>query len=340
MNSRMMDAWAKTPSDMRAVLCSVVQWKGSIPRKDYPLMLVLENGSLLGTIGGGSMEMKVSQAALAMMGQDEIQLFDFDMTGSDVTADIGLCGGSLKVLVEPFSFRLEHFFSDLNDALLKKTKSMVLLQIKRHPLLSTTRKLIQKTHDLPQLDGKLNPKLRSAFEGQRTMVMDDRDQITLLWQPFSAPDLHIFGAGHVGQAVAHLAHYNEIGVHIYDDRPGLMTPQRFPHAERVPTQFPLDWTTLPPIPSSDLILIASREHRHDKELLSGLLKIDRFYLGLVSSARKWALLRKALATEGIPQKRLEQVLAPVGLDIQAQTIPEIAVSIISQMIAVYRGDTE
>jgi len=101
-----------------AILCSVVEWKGSVPRKDYPLMLVLPDGSIRGTIGGGSMELEIIRSARDMLQKPvSPRLFDFDMTGKDVAGDLGLCGGTLKILAEPFSETLQSFYRQLVKAL-------------------------------------------------------------------------------------------------------------------------------------------------------------------------------------------------------------------------------
>jgi len=101
-------------------------------------------------------------------------------------------------------------------------------------------------------------------------------------------------------------------------------------------QFPVNWEAVPPLPAEDFVLIASREHRHDRELLLGILQQPPRYIGLVSSRRKWKLLRNSLQASGLTRDILDHVHAPVGLDIAAQTVPEIAVSILSEMIQVYR----
>jgi xanthine dehydrogenase accessory factor len=337
MIAKLLQDWSTSASDVQAVLCSVIQWKGSIPRKDYPLMLVLEDGSLIGTIGGGSMELKIIQSAMKMMGDPESRIFDFDMTGSDVNADLGLCGGTLQVLVEPFTPDLQNFYTQLLSSLHSHPKTMVQMDILRTPSVHISRKLISRRHDLIASQTDLADHLQKAFESQRTTLTQGAGKMVLLWQPFAPPAVHIFGAGHVGQAVAHLADYNDIQVHVYDDRRNLLTSARFPHARLVEINFPVEWSTLPDISPLDLVLVASREHHHDRELLAGLLQCDRRYVGLVSSSRKWSLLLRALEEDGITSERLQQVKAPVGLNINAQTVPEIAVSILAEMIASYRN---
>lgn len=329
-----LEQWTPLRTETKAMLCSVVDWKGSVPRKDYPFMLVLENGRTLGTIGGGSMEMKVTKTAVASFDTHKASIHDFDMTGSDVDADVGLCGGTMKILIEPFSPELESLYEDVANTFDTSSGTMLLVEFQRSTTLSVMRQLISSRDELPTI-----PELYSSFENKRSSWVEEDDQAFHLWFPFRLPTLHIFGAGHVGQAVAHLAAYNDIPVQVYDDRMELLTAERFPQAQLYPCKFPIIWDSLPFIPEDSFVLVASREHKHDRELLQGLLQQDRAYVGLVSSARKWQLLSEALLNDGVDQDRIDGVKAPVGLQIEAQTVPEIAVSILSEIIQVYRGRT-
>ncbi|MBT3253723.1 MAG: XdhC family protein [Candidatus Marinimicrobia bacterium] len=337
MIKALLNQWKSLGDGRIAMLCSVVQWKGSVPRKDYPMMLVLDDGTLLGTIGGGSMELKVSQAAQKMISKPSSTLFDFDMTGNDVDADVGLCGGTLKVLVEPFSPELETFYSDMLQQSALNMKLMVKLHMSGDAPTQVLRQIVTSRRDIEETEVELEKRLKSIFENQLTRSLVSGDSLYLMWQVFSPPMLHIFGAGHVGQAVAQLAHFNELQVKVYDDRTKLITPERFPHAERLQTEFPINREAISHIPKRDFILIASREHKHDRQLLSHALDISARYIGLVSSARKWKLLSENLHSGGFTQEALAKVHAPVGIDIDAQTVPEIAISILSEIISVYRG---
>ncbi|MCF7827179.1 MAG: XdhC family protein [Candidatus Marinimicrobia bacterium] len=339
MIKSLLSQWESFREKQKAMLCSVVEWKGSVPRKDYPMMLVLDDGRLLGTIGGGSMELKVSQAALKMMSEASSTLFDFNMTGKDVNADVGLCGGTLKVLVEPFSSELEAFYQEMLLQSTKHAKLMVKLSIKPGTSIKVKREIVISRQAIQGSNPVLEKRLREIFENQSTRSFIYDETLYLMWQVFSPPTLHLFGAGHVGQAVAQLAHFTELQVKVYDDRMELMTPERFPYAERLQTQFPINREALAHIPRHDFILIASREHKHDRELLAHALEISAEYIGLVSSARKWKLLSENLHSNGFPLEALARVHAPVGLDIDAQTVPEIAISILSEIISVYRGKT-
>ncbi|NOZ04681.1 MAG: XdhC/CoxF family protein, partial [FCB group bacterium] len=77
--------------------------------------------------------------------------------------------------------------------------------------------------------------------------------------------------------------------------------------------------------------------QHDLLLLRDILKHDVSYIGLMSSRRKWRILSEALLAEGFSPESVGKVHAPIGLDIHSKTVPEIAVSIISEIIREYRS---
>jgi len=332
----LLKSWRELHGEYKAMLCSVVQWSGSVPRKDYPMMLVLDDGRILGTIGGGSMELKVNQAAQEMLSQNRSCLMEFDMTGRDVHADVGLCGGTLQVLIEPFTKELEDIFNSLLRDTPQRSKVMIHHHVIRDPL-HIERRLISIVDDIMTEDKGIKQALVTAFKAQRTQAISTDDSLHLLWKAWSPPLIHIFGAGHVGQAVAELAHFNELTVSVHDDRQELLTPERFPYATRADLSFPINRESFKTIGPNDLVLIASREHRHDHEILKYLLQIPCSYIGLVSSKRKWRLLKASLLEEGYEEEALARVHAPVGLDIAAQTVAEIATSIVAEMIAIFRG---
>ena len=96
-------------------LCTVMEWKGSVPRKDYPMMLVCKSGKIVGTIGGGTMEKEVIDLARTTLENGHTILEAFDFTNDDLSGDGGLCGGTVKVAVEPYTEDVQSFWAGLKD---------------------------------------------------------------------------------------------------------------------------------------------------------------------------------------------------------------------------------
>ena len=147
------------------------------------------------------------------------------------------------------------------------------------------------------------------------------------------PRVVVFGAGHVGSAIAHAASVAGFRVVIVDDRPEFADPRRFPDTWRVlaaSVDAALAAVTIAP---QDAVVIATRGHRHDAMILERVAQSGAGYLGLLGSRRKQAVVTKALREAGVPAESLERVRVPVGLPIGAETPEEIAVSVTAELIA-------
>ena len=303
-------------------LCTVMEWKGSVPRKDYPMMLVCQSGNIVGTIGGGTMEKDVIKRAIDALKSHEITLDSFDFTNDDLSKDGGLCGGTVKVSVEPYTKSIQSFFHELKD--LNETRAW----ITTFDLASNT---ISRNH-INIHSAHTDPMIQNFIEAKKSRSNQSEHSVRLFRFITPKPILHIFGGGHVGKAVGELAHYIELDITIYDDRKLFVTEERFPNA------LTRSWDDVDThmesfmMKSTDLALVATRGHHHDFELMKWLLKSDIPWIGLVSSQRKWKLLSEGLLETGFTKKDLDRVHAPVGVDIHAQTVPEIAVSIIGGII--------
>ena len=152
-----------------------------------------------------------------------------------------------------------------------------------------------------------------------------------------SPELYIVGAGHVGFHLARLA--NEVGfrVHVVDDREKFASEERFPYAAEVVAEDIPVWIERTAIPPHAYVVIVTRGHTNDLEALRALAPRDLRYLGLIGSRAKVARLYDALMADQMPPDYLKHVHAPIGLDIGAVTPQEIAVSILSELIAVKHG---
>jgi xanthine dehydrogenase accessory factor len=154
----------------------------------------------------------------------------------------------------------------------------------------------------------------------------------------AAPRAWIFGAGHVGTALAEMALRVGFEVVVVDPRAEWAGAARFPAGVRVVDAEPEDHLRAEPPHSADFVVITTHDHALDEALVRKLAAHDLAYLGLVGSRGKWGRFRKRLR-ERVPAEALDRVRCPVGLDIGAATPEEIAVSIVGEMIARRRGVT-
>jgi xanthine dehydrogenase accessory factor len=148
--------------------------------------------------------------------------------------------------------------------------------------------------------------------------------------------LLIVGGGHVGQYVARLASEVDFDIWVLDDRERYANQERFPTARR---HLVGDiGVTLKQLAERDInanvyCLIVTRGHNHDEEALYHLAGTSASYIGMIGSKRKIKLIYEDLVAKGIPEETLRKVHAPLGFAIGSQTVPEIAISIMAELIA-------
>ncbi|MDD5370399.1 MAG: XdhC family protein [Anaerolineaceae bacterium] len=151
------------------------------------------------------------------------------------------------------------------------------------------------------------------------------------------PKLVVIGGGHVGKAVAHLAHWLGFRVAVSDDRPEYCTPESNPDADEF---YPVDLAHLPEqleITPETYLVLTTRGSAVDVGGLPALLDSPAAYIGLIGSKKRWVTTRKALIEQGYPEEKLDRVYSPIGLEMNAETPEEIAISILAEIILLRRG---
>ncbi len=156
----------------------------------------------------------------------------------------------------------------------------------------------------------------------------------------SAPLLIVIGAGHVGVELAQLGKWLGLRVALTDDRAAYCTPQAAPGLDHYVICKPAEVPHKLNIDARTVIAAVTRGLPIDIQLIPALLDTQAAYIGLIGSRRRWALTAKALAEEkGLSTADLARVHAPIGLEIEAETPKEIAISILAEIIMVQRGGT-
>ncbi|MGD2058930.1 MAG: XdhC/CoxI family protein [Anaerolineales bacterium] len=151
--------------------------------------------------------------------------------------------------------------------------------------------------------------------------------------------LIVVGAGHVGQAMVHLAHW--LGYHVVacDDRKEFASKTYVPEADEVVHCKPNELAGQVGIHANTFIVLTTRGVDIDVEALPALLESPAAYIGVIGSRRRWETTAKALKDVGVPEETIRKVTSPIGLDIHAETPEEIAVSIFAEIIQKQQGGT-
>ena len=236
-------------------ICTIVRSKGSTPRHTSSKMLVYQDGSFTGTVGGGELENRVLREAVESIRSGLPKYLEYQMADPE-RGDPGVCGGQVEVYVEPI---------------------------------------------LPK------------------------------------PTLVVIGSGHVGKAVAFLAKWLNFRVVVNDDRPEFCNPETVPGADQfIPTLMAELPEKLKITPWTYLVL-TTRGVNVDVPGLPALLDSQAGYIGLIGSKRRWSTTRAQLLAQGIPAEKLDRVRSPIGLELNAETPEEIAVSIMAEIIMLRQG---
>ncbi len=152
-----------------------------------------------------------------------------------------------------------------------------------------------------------------------------------------APEVFIFGAGHVGFFVAKMSHDAGFKVHIIDDREKFANAELFPAGVDVVVDDIPGWLQAHQLPPTAYAVIVTRGHTHDLDAVRALSATNVRYVGLIGSRAKVRRIWDALIEEGASGESLKRIHAPIGIDIGAITPQEIAVSILAELIAVKHG---
>jgi xanthine dehydrogenase accessory factor len=232
-----------------AALCIVIETKGSTPRKQGAKMIVFADGSIYGTIGGGSVEKEVAEKAVILIKTGKPEKCTFSLE-----KDLGMhCGGYMEVYIEP------------------------IIPLKK---------------------------------------------------------LFIFGAGHIGRALAKFAKELDFAITLFDPRENIFLDKEFSYYTCINEDYfkAIDKAVFD---ENTFCIIVTPKHSFDEDILAKIAKKQNAYIGMIGSTRKVELLKKRFIEEKIlTKKELDKIDMPIGIKFAAETPQEIAISIIAKIIDV------
>ncbi len=151
------------------------------------------------------------------------------------------------------------------------------------------------------------------------------------------PRLLILGGGHVGQTLSRMATELPLQIVVYDDREEYAQPERFPpNVKTVCGPFEQAMETLQPA-AQDYIAVMTYKYTLDELLVKAAVETPAKYIGMIGSEMKCLRVMDDLADQGVSKDKLARVRAPIGIDIGAHTPPEVAVSILGEIVQVMNG---
>lgn len=306
------------------VLVTLTDSSGSAPRKTGSQMLVGKDGRILGTNGGGAVELRSVEMAQQLISEKRSGRHAFRLH-SNQTEDIGMiCGGDVDALFQFISAEDPVWTSLCVKALEQLASQLGGWFVLR--LDGASPALLSPESDL--LAGS-KPDCPSP---ERKTAQTEGD---FFWMPLPVLErVIIFGGGHIAAALVPLLSTVGFRSWIFDDRPEFTTEERFPLAEKCITG---DFTRIAEsveITAEDYVVIMTNGHNHDFEAELQVLQGPFAYIGVIGSKKKTAAVNARLREQGISDETIALVHTPIGTAIKAVTPEEIAVSIAGELILV------
>jgi len=328
----------------KVILARIVRQEGASPRAAGTQCLILEDSSLIGTIGGGLLEYQVVEKAKAVFNKGKSCIIHFELMGTEVAKTDMLCGGTLDVYLEPIfpeSTAAKNLFNRLNSLIVGGGSGILLTLVSEGIGYQEDkcRLLVAEdgsiTGDIETLSKDEKLGLTKSFQIEKPALTGfGKDRPQIFAEPIGPCDtLYLFGAGHISTFLASLAKMVGFRVVVIDDRQEFANEKRFPDAnEIIVLPFGEAFNRIR-ITASSYIAIITRGHIHDRHVLREALKRNSAYIGMIGSKRKRDMIYRSLIKDGFSREKLDQVHSPIGLDIGAETPEEIAVSVIAELIS-------
>ena len=325
----------------KTALATVVHVAGSSYRRPGARMLVTEDGELTGAISGGCLEGDALRKAVLAITQEKKKLVIYDTTDED-DAKLGIqlgCNGIVSILFEPVNADE----ADNPIAILKKV-----IAFRKPAVLISSYSLNNGNHfgttvaaSIPQTIRQdiltlSNEVFNSGISVHTELTVESNQQHFFIeyYQPPIA--LIIIGAGNDAMPLAAMAQQVGWSVTIADGRSSHATAQRFITAEKVLVAKPNELIGKLACDERTAIALMTHNYNYDLEILSLLTDTPATYIGLLGPAAKRNRMFAELEKKGItmPDALLQKIYGPTGLDLGAETAEEIALSVLSEIMAV------
>lgn len=286
----------------RVVLARILASHGSTPRGEGARMAIFADGSAQGTIGGGAVEHRAHTLGLDVLVSGEEKIQSYSLHAGEI-ADIGMvCGGDVLVCLQ-----IMDDISVVDDILLAYSSN-------------------RSSYLVTEVQNGCISKFYLSYD----KVAPIRGKV-YVEQLKPAGRVFVFGAGHVSRALVPILSKLEFSCVVLDDRSSFLTDKLFATAVELVTINYEDLSCID-FTQDDYVVIMTRGHSSDYEVLRQVLKTPVRYIGCIGSRAKVAHTQQRLRELGFNDTDFERIHSPIGLAISAQTPDEIAISIAAQMI--------
>jgi xanthine dehydrogenase accessory factor len=331
------------------LLATVIEAIGSTPQVPGSSAIIGKNGLITGTVGGGPLEYKVVCEAHKAVDSGLSRLISFDLAGNLTEGSDSICGGNMVVLMDASPEKHREVFEAILNSMDDHLPGILItfMEVNNDKNYSI-RRLWFDLKSAGSLPGDVNEKVKTYVQdmslhpksGDFRVITDasglpENIDFICLQSVVPPPSLVIAGAGHVGKAVARLGKFLGFEVTVWDDRPEYANKINIPEAD-----FTLNGTVDEalekiPVQSDSWLVIVTRGHKNDADVLRKWIKTQPAYLGMMGSRVKTAQIKQQFLEQDLATpEEWDRVHTPIGLKIGAKTVEEIAVSIAAELIQV------
>jgi xanthine dehydrogenase accessory factor len=334
--------------ESKVAVATLVNTRGTTPRKEGAKMVIGEGGRILGSVTiGGCVDAQVIEESADVLGRNAPRLLELNL-GDEEAWEIGLtCGGTIEVFVEPMTLdrpdQALAFYEKARTHAEVGGRAAVLTRLDS-PENSTKLLLLDSgtqegTLGDPFLDRRFSAEAAEAIRvgKSRTLFLEG---VRVFAEVFTPPAILLMvGAGHVSMPMATLG--NEMGFRtiVIDGRPRFATRERFPNVHDLQIGIPSELVQKVPLIATTALVLLAHDYKYDVPVLRHALGTPVGYIGLLGSSRRGAAILNLLREDGVSEEALQRVRVPIGLDLGAQSAPEIALSVMAEILMVQRGAT-
>ncbi len=325
------------------VTATILDRAGSAPRDAGAKMIIKKDASIIGTIGGGMFEATAIQLAESVFKDQKQVIKRFVLTDKDASGLGMTCGGELEMFLEHIDGSKKEIINKYERIVqLAKNESKFVVMTELSDKIDYDKCVCTK-EDIYE-----TKKIYSIFKENQIdfnnleFQIVEFEQKKYLIEPVSIFEyVYIFGAGHISQKLATVTKLVNFKIVVLDDRKEFASRERFPDADEIRVIDSFDKVSGDvSIDNQSYVVIVTRGHAKDKEVLAQMLKTDAKYIGMIGSKKKIKGIYDQLLEEGFTEKDLERVYSPIGIDIQAETPEEIAISIVAELIQIRREEKD
>jgi xanthine dehydrogenase accessory factor len=334
--------------EAKVAVATLVNTRGTTPRKEGAKMLVGEGGRILGSVTiGGCVDAQVIEESVGVLDRNTPRLLELDL-GDEEAWEIGLtCGGTIEVFVEPMTLDRPDaalaFYERARAHAEAGGRAAVITRLDAPDngaklLIFDTGAPAGKLGD-PVLDQRFAAEAGAALSAgkSRTVIVEG---VRAFVEVFAPPSILLMvGAGHVSMPLATLGRSMGFRTIVIDGRPRFATPERFPDVDDLRIGIPSELVQNVPLNATTALVLVAHDYKYDVPVLKHAFTTPVGYIGLLGSSRRGAAILNLLREDGVAEDQLLRVRVPIGLDLGAQSAPEIALSILAEILMVQRRAT-